>query len=180
MEEKIKHEIKNLSANIPKDLFLNLIRELYFQTSWELIKNLIENENLDPEILFKQQLEISKKTGIQGANALKPFKFSGKPLEQVVKKFIFAAFNMGVKTEFKFLNDDECEIVFKRNCGHGVKIKQYNLPFICNKWCEVHFNAEINELNPDYEIKFVEGMPQNKSYCKFLISKKDSKKSSNK
>ncbi|MHA1268462.1 MAG: hypothetical protein ACTSPY_01625 [Candidatus Helarchaeota archaeon] len=172
IEIKIEQELREISKKIPPKLFLELIRELYFQTSWELIKELIENENIDPKILFNTQLKISKKTGIQGANALKPFTFQGNPMEKLVKQFLFAAFNMGVKTKFIFKNETEAEIIFKKNCGHGLKIKQYNLPFKCSDWCEIHFNAEINELNQNFAIKLIEGLPQNKSYCKFLIYKK--------
>ncbi|TFF87436.1 MAG: hypothetical protein EU549_04725 [Promethearchaeota archaeon] len=170
--ENILNELEKARKKIPPELFLKLIQELYFQTSWEWIRELIENENIDPEMLFKYQLHISKETGVQGANALKPFNFTGSPLEKIVKKFIFAALNMGVKSNIKFIDDNECEIIFTKNCGHGLKIKQYKLPFECSDWCETHFNAEINSLNPNYAIKLIEGLPEGKRKCKFLIYRK--------
>jgi hypothetical protein len=172
MTDKINMELNEIREKIPTELLLKLIQELYFQTSWEWMKELIENENIDPEILFKHQLSISKRTGIQGANSLKPFNFTGNDLEQLVKKFIFAALNMGVNSEYEFKDNDECEITFKKNCGHGLKIKQYNLPYICSDWCQKHFNAEINALNSEFMIELIEGLPEGKKYCKFVIHKK--------
>ncbi|MBD3228407.1 MAG: hypothetical protein GF329_09480 [Candidatus Lokiarchaeota archaeon] len=170
----ILKELEKIREKIPLELFLKLIQELYFQTSWEWIKELIENENIDPDMLFKYQLQISRKTGIQGANSLKPFNFTGNELEKIVKQFTFAALNMGVRTKFDLINEDQCVITFMKNCGHGIKIKQYKLPFKCSEWCETHFNAEIKALNDEFSIKIIEGLPQGKRYCKFLIYKDDS------
>ena len=172
MEKEIKKELKEIRQKIPTKLFLELIQELYFQTSWEWVKELIEDKRINPDTIFEIQLKISRITGIQGGNSLKPFIFTGNPLERIVKQFIFAAMNMGVATKFEFESENECKIIFKKNCGHGIKIKQYNLPFTCNDWCEVHFNAEFSVLNADYGIKLIEGLPQGKKYCKFLIYKK--------
>ncbi|MHA1310174.1 MAG: hypothetical protein ACTSQO_04520 [Candidatus Helarchaeota archaeon] len=171
MIKEIQKELEEVRSKIPPDLFLKLIQELYFQTSWELIKYLIEYEDIDPNIIFKHQLEICKKTGKQGANLLKIFQFSGNSLEKLVKQFAFAAYNMGIKAEIKFKSEEECELTFKKNCGHGLKIKEYNLPFKCNTWCETHFNSEIKSLNSQFAIKLIEGLPQNKKYCRFLIYK---------
>ena len=165
-------ELEQMKSKISKDLLLQLIQELYFQTSWELIKELTEKENIDPNILFRQQLAISERTGVQGANSLKPFQFTGSPIEQIMKQFAFAAMNMGIRPIIDFKNDSEAEITFKKNCGHGLKIRQYKLPFKCSDWCSVHFNAEINALNPEFGIKLIEGLPEKKSSCKFLIFKK--------
>ena len=114
-------------------------------------------------------MKIARETGIQGANSLRAFQFKGTPLEQVVKCFMFAALNMGVKTSVQFPNEKECELTFKKNCGHGLKIKEYELPFTCSEWCEEHFNAELQALNPDFTIILKEGIPQGKKYCKILI-----------
>ncbi len=165
---EINKEIEEISKKIPQSLLISIIRSLYFQTAWELPKLLIES-GVDKQLIWDLQLKIAKETGIQGANSLRAFQFSGTPLEQVVKSFLFAASNMGVKTAVQFPNENECELTFKGNCGHGLKIKEYKLPFTCNEWCEDHFRAEIQALNPDITIKLQEGLPQGKKYCKFII-----------
>ena len=147
---------------------VSIIRSLYFQTAWELPKALLES-GVTKDLVWKLQLKIAKETGIQGANSLRAFQFSGSALEKVVKAFMFAALNMGVKTTVNFPNVDESELTFKRNCGHGSKIKEYKLPFTCSEWCEEHFNAELQSLDPNFTITLKEGLPQGKKYCTFKI-----------
>ncbi|MHA1783907.1 MAG: hypothetical protein ACTSVE_01795 [Candidatus Helarchaeota archaeon] len=172
MESDIKKELEEIRKKVPQSLLVSIIRSLYFQTAWELPRELI-NVGINKELVWELQLKIAKETGVQGANSLRAFQFSGSKLERIVKTFMFAALNMGVKTSIFFKNSNECELIFKKNCGHGLKMKEYQLPFTCNEWCEVHFNAEIEALDSDFEIKLIEGLPQGKKYCRFKIKKID-------
>jgi len=168
VESEIKKELEEMRKKIPQSLLVSIIRSLYFQTAWELPKELLDS-GIDKELVWSLQLKIAKETGVQGANSLRAFQFTGTALEMVAKAFMFAALNMGVKTTIQFPNKEACELTFKKNCGHGLKIKEYNLPFTCSEWCEEHFNAELQSLNPDFRITLKEGLPQGKKHCKFCI-----------
>ena len=172
MDTETKKELEQIREKIPPDLLVSIIRSLYFQTAWELPKEMLQS-GVDKNLIWKLQLEIARKTGIQGANSLRGFQFSGNDLTKLAKAFMFAALNMGVKSNLKFVNPEECELTFKKNCGHGLKIKEYNLPFTCSEWCEKHFNAELQSLNPNFIIKLKEGLPQGLKSCIFkILSKK--------
>ncbi|NHI94645.1 MAG: hypothetical protein EAX96_19290 [Candidatus Lokiarchaeota archaeon] len=170
MSPEIKKELEKMRGKIPPNFLFNIVRSLYFQTAWELPKNLFE-AGVNKDLIWNLQLEIAKKTGIQGANSIKGFQFSGSELEKLVKYFMFAALNMGVNSSVIFVNPEECELIFKKNCGHGLKIKEYGLPFTCSEWCKEHFSAELHALNPHFIIKLLEGLPQGKKFCKFKIFK---------
>ena len=170
MDPEILKELEKLKDKIPPELLVSTIRSLYFQTAWELCKELLE-VGIDKNLVWELQLEIARKTGIQGANSIRSFQFSGPNLLKLAKSFMFAALNMGVKSDLHLISPEKCELTFKKNCGHGLKIKEYDLPFTCSEWCEEHFNSELQSLDPNFKIKLIEGLPQGKNYCRFCITK---------
>ncbi len=171
-EWDFQEEFRELKKMIPPESILSVIRSLYFQTAWELPGELIR-AGVDPDLVWGLQLKIAGRTGIQGGKAVKAFALPGKnELERLVKGMMFAAFNMGQASSVRFLDEHECELTFKDNCGHGLRMKKYGLPFVCSQWCEVHFTAELNELDPRARLTFVEGLPQGKDCCRFRIGLK--------
>ena len=114
MDPEILKELEKLKDKIPPELLVSTIRSLYFQTAWELCKELLE-VGIDKNLVWELQLEIARKTGIQGANSIRSFQFSGPNLLKLAKSFMFAALNMGVKSDLHLISPEKCELKYRKN-----------------------------------------------------------------
>ncbi len=167
-EKDYAEEFQELRKAVPPEAILSVVRSLYFQHAWELPAELIK-AGAAPDLVWEVQLTLARKTGIQGAQAAKSFPFAGNDLERLVKGMMFAALNMKQASSVRFLGERECVLTFKNNCAHGRRARKYGLPFPCSQWCEAHFSAEVNELDPRARLTFLEGLPQGKEHCTFRI-----------
>ena len=53
---EIKKELEELRKKVPPDLLVSIIRSLYFQTAWELPKELVES-GIDADLVWNLQLK---------------------------------------------------------------------------------------------------------------------------